>query len=418
MKKIIALATLSLGLFAGMTSCSEEPLNAECDIESVSLALDEPDRYFYHDYDTLQVIPSTADSIGFIIRSYESVGMVPLTLHVTPGAKVYTLQADGSEVVFHNGQALDFSNEQVHRLKVVSEDGNWNRLYRICILHDVPSEGNMTFDFNNYALDSSGKYYIWNITDVNAVNGLFGGASDATWKNGNPGFKLSKSSAKPLEYPSIPVEGGGPDGSSCVKLETMDTGAFGNMVNMRMASGSMFIGEFDVANALKDALKATRFGLPFTHKPVKMTAWLKYEASTRAFQDKMGKPMEGIVDEPDAYVVVYRNQDEEGNRVVLDGNDVLTSKYIVGMARLPHHTYVDEDGVRRDELGNDPIHGLTSEWQQVELNVEYTQDIDPEILANKGYSLLIGFACSWQGAYFKGSIGNKLYIDNVNVICE
>ena len=107
-----------------------------------------------------------------------------------------------------------------------------------------------------------------------------------------------------------------------------------------------------------------------------------------------------------------------GLRGIMGAGTNRMNKYIVGMARLPHHTYLDEDGVRRDQLGSDPIHGLTSEWQKVEMDVEYTEELDPEILANKGYSLAIGFACSWQGAYFKGSIGNKLYIDNVSVICE
>lgn len=419
MKNNLILATLFASAVLGLASCSEEPLNAECDIESVSLHVDNPTKYFYHDYDTLQVIATTTDSIGFLIRSYENVSSLPVTLSVTDGASVYIVDEDGKATAFKNGQSLDFADEKVQHLKVVSQDGMWNRNYSLCVVHDVPSEGNMTLDFNHYDLDSSGKYYIWNITDENAVNGLFGGSyAAATWKNGNPGYKLSKSSAKPMDYPSTPVEGGGPDGTACVKLETMDTGSFGNMVNMRMAAGSMFLGEFDVANALKDALKATRFGLPFMHKPVKFSVWLRYEQSSKAFQDKQGKPVEGIIDEPDAYVVVYRNQDENGNKVVLDGNDVLTSPFIVGMARLPHHTYLDENGVRRDQLGNDPIHGLTNEWQQVEMDIEYTEELDPEILANKGYSMVIGFACSWQGAYFKGSIGNRLYIDNVNIICE
>lgn len=416
MKKLFFLGfALAAGL--AVSSCSEEPLNAECDIEQIGLHLDDPTSVFFHDYDTLQVVSSTTDSIGFLIRSYANVGRIPVTLKMTPGAKAYTVASDGTQSLFRNGQELDFSDEQVQHLSIVSEDGLWNRHYKVCVMHDVPSDGDMTFDFNTYGLDASGKYYVWSVTDPNAVNGLFGGG-EATWRNGNPGFKLSKSSAKPMEYPSTPVIGGGPDGSDCVKLETMDTGAFGNMVNMRMAAGSMFLGEFDVANALKDALKATRFGLPFKHKPIKLSVWLKYEASTRYYQDKLGKPVEGVVDEPDAYIVVYRNQDENGNRVMLDGNDVLTNPHIVGMARLPHHTYLDENGIRRDQVGNDPIHGLTNEWQKVELPVEYSQELDPEVLANNGYSLVIGFACSWQGAYFNGSIGNKLYIDDINVICE
>ena len=41
------------------------------------------------------------------------------------------------------------------------------------------------------------------------------------------------------------------------------------MVNMRIAAGNLFIGTFDVANALKDAMAATRFGLPFNKKPLR-----------------------------------------------------------------------------------------------------------------------------------------------------
>lgn len=419
MKKFFRLAFLSLTTVMAMSSCSEEPLNAECDIESVSLHLDNPVKYFYHDYDTLQIVPSTVSDITFIIRSYENVGSIPVTLKVTPGAKIYQCIYNDKENEFKNGQMLDFSDEKVQQLMVVSEDGQWNREYNICVKHDLPSEGNMLFDFNDYELEPGGKYYIWKITDQNALNGLFGGlAEKATWKNGNPGYKMSKSSAKAMDYPSTPVEDGGPDGSPCVKLETKDTGSFGAMVNMRMAAGSMFLGEFDVANALKDALKATRFGHPFTHKPVKLTAWLRYEASENPYQDKFGKPVEGIVDEPDVYIVVYRNEDENGNPVVVDGSDVLTNEHIVGIGRLPHNTYVDEDGVVRDLLGDKPIHGLTNEWQKVELDVKYSEELDPEILANKGYSLAMGFSCSWQGAKFNGSLGNKLYIDNVNLICE
>lgn len=418
MKKLfilpLAFAALSL------TSCSDEPLNSECDIEEVSLQLENPSNYFYHDYDAVQTVASTADSIGFLIRNYVDVGMIPVTLKTTGGAKIYLVAEDGTETLFKNGTALDFSDEKLQRFHIVSEDGMWSRNYKINVVHDVPSEGNMLLDFNTYGLDSSGKYFVWTVTDQNAVNGLFG-AGDPTWKNGNPGFKLSKSSAKPMEYPSVPLEGEGPDGSACVKLETMSTGSFGNMVDMRIAAGSMFVGEFDVANALKDALKATRFGLPFKHKPVKFSCWLKYERG-ETFQDRKAKPVEGVIDEPDAYVVIYRNQDAEGNRVMLDGNDVLTSPYLVGVARLPHH-YVNPDALYPADGGgdlesNDPIHGVTNEWKEYVMDVHYYSELDPEIVANNGYSMNIGFACSWQGAYFRGAVGSKLYIDNVKVICE
>lgn len=393
-----------------LVSCiNSEPENAECDIEVVSVHIENPTEIFHHDYDTLRIVGSSTDKIVFLIRSQENVSRLPLTLRITPGATAYIQKSDGSFAEFRNGSLVDFSDEKTQVFRILSENKQWDRIYSIVFGHDNPTEGDFTIDFEDYALDATGKFYEWTITNPNVAN-VF---TDGKWKNGNPGFKLSKSSAKPMEYPTVPMLNGGPDGSTCVMLETKDTGSFGKMVNMRLASGSMFNGVFDVSNALKDALKATRFGAPFTHKPVKMTAWLKYEPGA-VFQDKKGNPVEGIVDEPDAYVVFYRNQDESGNEVMIDGTDVFTNPHIVSVGRLPHN--YNEDG--SDKLCNTPIHGLTSEWQFVEIPLVYKKELDQDILANKGYSLAISFASSWQGAIFQGAIGNKLYIDNVSLYCD
>ncbi len=405
-----------------MASCfGDEPLNAECDIEAVSVHLDDPESVFYHEYDTLITVSSVSDSIGFLARSKATVGSLPLTIRATEGATVRIIGESGEAEAFVNGTEVDFSDGRVQRFIVTSEDGVWSREYRICVEKDKSSAAaglTLTFNFNgNYALsddtkteDDKGCYYIWTETDEDNVNNLFGSES---WKCGNPGFKLSKSSAKPMEYPSVPVREGGPDGSDCVKLETMDTGSFGKMVNMLIASGSLFTGYFDVANALKDARKATQFGLPFKHKPLSMTVWLRCEMGD-TYQDKAGDAVSGVVDEPDAYIILYRNQDEDGNQVLLDGDDVLTSPYIVGLGRLPHNYAADGS----DLVGNSPIHGVTSEWQEFTLEVEYTDEIDQNLLESNGYSLVIGFASSWQGAYFTGAVGSKLWIDNVTVTCE
>ncbi|MBO7067741.1 MAG: PCMD domain-containing protein [Bacteroidaceae bacterium] len=401
------LFSIFLGLLA---SCiNEEPKNTECDIEAVSVHVENPIEIFHHEYDTLKVVGSASDQIVFLIRSHENVSHLPLNLRITLGATAYIQESDGTFTEFKNGSLVDFSGEKVQMFRIVSEDKQWNRTYSITFEHDYPTEGDFTIDFEDYNLDATGRFYEWSINDPNVAS-VF---TDGKWKNGNPGYKLSKSSAKPMEYPSVPIINGGPDGSTCVKLETKDTGSFGNMVNMRLASGSMFNGVFDVSNALKDALKATRFGSPFAHKPVKLTAWLKFEPGA-VFQDRKGNPVEGIVDEPDAYVVFYRNQDESGNEVMIDGNDMFTNPHIVGLGRLPHN--VNEDG--SDKLCNTPIHGLTSEWQFVEIPVIYTSEVDQTILANKGYSLAISFASSWQGGYFQGAIGNKLFVDNVSIYCD
>lgn len=388
-------------LFILLVSCiRDELLNTECDIEAVSVHVDSPETLFYHDYDTMQTVSSVADSVVFLVRYGASVDSVLLTLMISPRACAYLIE-QGQEKPFHNGEKVDFSAEKSQSFVIVSEDGAWRRKYIVRFVQDVPSTlGHMFmhFDFEQYGLDANSRYYVWSETDTNAVAHLFAG--DVTWKNGNPGFRLSRSSALPMEYPSTPVECGGPDGSDCVKLETKDTGPFGRMVNMRLASGSMFIGEFDVANALKDALAATLFGMPFKHKPIKVSAWLKFECGP-TYQDRNAVPVEGEVDQPDVYAVMFRNQDVLGNEVRLNGADVLTNPHIVGQARLPH-----------------PAHGLTAEWQFVELDMEYSEELDSTLLENNGYSFTVSFASSWHGGEFEGAIGNTLYVDGVTVECE
>ena len=93
---------------------------------------------------------------------------------------------------------------------------------------------------------------------------------------------------------------------------------------------------------------------------------------------------------------------------------MLTNSHIVGKGRLPHN--FDAEG--RDQISGNPIHGLTSEWQEVIIPIEYTTELDADILRNRGYSIIISIASSWQGGYFMGAIGSKLYIDNLQILCE
>lgn len=412
-----------------LNSCiADEPLNQECDILSFVIELDNPTSLFYNAADASCDIADrnltyAQDEIKFIARTDATISAYPVVVKITDGAQIFlnddlTGNAEaGKFMPFANGTSVDFSQGPRY-FRVESQDGAWHRDYKVSIVPRNVTGGDMFFDFETSLLDpdNSEKFYIWPATDENALNGLF--QASPYWCNGNPGYMLSKSSAAPDDYPSVPVFGGGPDGSNCIKMETKDTGSFGKMVGLLMASGSMFNGSFDVANALKKALEATLFGSPFAHKPIRLTFDAKFEPGT-AYQDSKGKPVEGLIDEPDAYVVLVRNTDEQGNKVIIDGNNVLTSPYIVGKARLPHNysEIVNERG-GYDLPTNHPIHGLTSEWQRVTLDVEYTQPVDPEILANMGYNLYIGFSSSWQGAYFEGAIGTKFWIDNVRVECE
>lgn len=405
-------ALLLAFLFAGCIG-SELP-NSECDIEQCWLHVAEPEAVFHHAYDTLggvplsaerpeeRVIPSAADSIVFSTRWDAKVtAPIPLYIKATPGATVYQV-LDGREVPFVNGTPVDLtatSTDQhtTQTFIVRSEDGQWHRRYRIFLqvppMPSYPPEG-FLFRFDDYALEpAEGKYYVWQESNPFAT--------DVTWANGNPGYRLSVSSAQPEDYPTAPVAQGGVDGGPCLRLRTCDTGGFGRMVNMRLAAGNHFIGTFDVDNALRDALAATRFGIPFAHKPLLLSGFYRYTPGATV-QDRSGRPVEGATDQCDIYAVFYRNIDEQGHQVMLDGSNVTTSPHIIALARI------DPATIR---------HGDT-EWQTFSIPFVYQQQVSDEDINQKRCSMTVVFSSSVDGGHFIGAIGSTLWIDNVTLECE
>lgn len=128
-------------------------------------------------------------------------------------------------------------------------------------------------------------------------------------------------------------------------------------------------------------MAATRFGVPFTLEPVKLSGYYQYQPGKK-FQDKSGKEVVGRVDEGSIYAVMYRNHDAQGNPVRLRGDNVLTSPLIVALAKVKSLP-------------------ATSQWTPFEVEFEYYEEIDKVLLANKGYNLAVVFSSSEEGARFK-----------------
>lgn len=405
----------------------------ECDIECIQLNVTDWEQSFYNEGELSQtLVLADNNPIVFVAKPHAVIGSIATELTISRNAKAYLLDADGVEQLFHNGSEVDYSNEVVRTFVVRSQDGQWHRRYTVQIVHDqeqiVQTEPfDIDFDFNEgcYHLygnnPNKNNYYVWEATGIQTE--LFA-AGDTQWKNGNPGFRLANSSKAPMAYPTIPLIGGGPDGSDCLQLETKYAGKMGDDVGCPYASGSLFNGKFDAEKALKskaEAMKATLFGVPFTHVPVALDVDLKLVSAGIAVHGNG----QSFMDEPDIYCVIYDN--DNGN-FVLDGGNVLTSDRIKGIARLPHRY----NGIY-DQLSMDPIHGLElGKWQHYHLVVDYdpfnkasidsseesrNAQIDIEKLQNRGYSVVVGASSSWQGADFYCFQGQCLLIDNIKLTC-
>lgn len=371
-------------LCCATTSCfKDEPLNAECDIEEAYLHADNPETMFFSASDSLVKVLYTESNISFKVRKETDLSRLAPFFRITQGAVIAP----------ESGSVQDFSNGPV-QYKVTSEDGQWSRDYNVSVSVQTRTvTDTLCYDFENYSLNDNSKYYVWR------EEGEDGSLVDL-WATGNPGFAISKSSAKPDEYPSVP-EPDGLDGAA-VKLTTRDTGAFGKLKNMRLAAGNLFIGRFDVTNALQagGALKATLFGQRYaaSGKPVSFSGYYKYSPGT-TYQDVDGNAVAGKTDTGNIYAVLYRNTDSNGDAVVLNGNDVLTSSQIVATAVIPKVENV-------------------SEWTKFDIPFTYIEDFDQTVLDNYGYNFTIVFSSSTEGDKFEGAVGSTLYIDKVRIVCE
>lgn len=371
---------LGAAVCCSLSSCfKDEAPNAECDIEQAYVHTDDPAEIFFSASDTLVNVPSETSDIVFPIKEGADVSSVAPIFRIT----------DGATISPGNGSAHDFSNGNVVVYTVTSQDGSWKRSYNVSFR---PQSTIGNYDFENFRLvngAAGGQYYEW--SDL-SDNGEWLG----NWASGNPGFNLSRSSAAADEYPTVPVA----DGyyGSAVKLETKRTGELGELFSMGIAAGNFFIGYFDLAPALTNTLQSTQFGRPFGRRPVSFTGWYKYKSGGVCVDGNVNE-IPGTYDQGDIYAVFYRNTDANGKAFVLHGDDVKTSPQIVAIAQVPQVTDAED-------------------WTEFNVDFEYRQEIDPELLANRGYNLAIVCTSSNKGASFCGALGSTLYIDEVKVISE
>lgn len=363
------------------SSCFKDaPLNAEADIEKAWIHTDNPSAVFYNPTDSLINVLSTDSTIIFNVRH---------GVDITSMAPQFKL-TDGATVSPESGSVHDFSHGKI-LYHVTSEDGYWHRLYQIGFQEtSTVVTDTVKYDFENYELESKNKkYYVWYETTDNTANSY-------EWATANGGYNLSMGSAKPDEYPAIPVKDGY-DGSS-VALITRDTGPFGAMSGKRLAAGSMFLGSFDIRTALLSPLQSTSFGIPFVRRPDTLKGYYRYQPGV-SYQDSLGNKMSNATDSAAIYAVFYRNHDAQGNAIVLHGNDAKTNKLIVAIADLGYVKPVNE-------------------WTPFSVDFNWSGDVDESILKDRGYSLAIVLSSSKDGDHFRGAIGSRLDIDKIRIICK
>lgn len=421
---------------AVISSCVKpEALNQECDIRKAVIHLPHPEAYFTDLNDTMvTILPSLAETTIQFQGVKDGVNLKGLApeFTISAGAALFPPQGtlrdfsnpDDTVAVFviaedtkdrypfptHPKDFEDFGR----MLKDASDRDEHVRPYKVEFVQAlIEVADTIKYSFDNYKLeDRKQKYYDWSDPFKGRERSI------PNWATANIGYSTAKSSAAPMEYPTVPAASGGVDGKAYAVLQTKDTGDWGTMFKMPLAAGNLFLGTFDMSCALQNALRATRFGdrSVLGRKPVRFSGYYKYTPGPQ-MQDPQGKPIDGI-DMPDIYCVVYRNKDVNGKPIVLFGDDVNTSQYIVGRAKLGEAPNAEDDG-RGGVVGQQSrIYSGTPDWVRFSLDFLWFHELDPDLLRNHGYNFAIVCSASKDGASYQGAIGSTLCVDNFTIINE
>ena len=282
------------------------------------------------------------------------------------------------------------NNEIAIFYRVYSKDGKWNKDYKVSFKKKALIPINKVFGFEEYALDESGKYYIWN-------EEISTGTHYSWWATANEGFKMTGKGKSPADYPTT-TDNGGVSGC-CVKLTTRDSGIIGKAAGTPIAAGNIFIGEYDGKLAMKKPLEAASFGMQILPaKPAALTGYYRYKAG-EVYTDKNKEVIENTKDNCAIYAVVYEVNPADVKS--LDGKDITTSNRIVLAAELEQPQE-------------------SNEW--VEFNIPFKavegKEFDYGKLYDDEYAIAIVASSSKNGHLFEGAVGSTLFIDEFKIVWE
>lgn len=386
-------------VFAGMimclaiTSCiQDEGLNVEAAIDGCNGSNIQ-----------LSTINTYSKTVSIYVSKATDLSTLEIQFELPEGANIEPVDAAAND----HAPKYDFSNSKVpvtseqtleqyqRKFRVTSESRTTEAVYMITVIKsELPTE----YHFENIE-DGNNKYHIFYEFNLQKAEML-------QWASGNPGFNLTGMARSPLDYITIQSQGYMGKGA---KLETKSTGSFGAGVSMPIAAGNLFIGSFEVGNALKDAMKATKFGFPFYKHPTRLSGYYKFKPGTDYTSYTLGSDgkknffidasMNGK-DKGDIYAVLYEADNVED---FLDGYNSLNSPKIVSLARIKSEDVKE-----------------TSEWTSFDLPfvLQNNKTINDNMLAAGKYKLAIVFSSSVEGSAFKGSVGSTLWIDEVTIHCE
>jgi hypothetical protein len=233
------------------------------------------------------------------------------------------------------------------------------------------------------------------------------------WFSSNNGAALAFGNPSKVasDYPVSKADGLGHNGSTAVRLSTMEGPGTIEAVGTTISclSGSIFLGGFSALSALRDPLSSTKFGVPFRMgKPLSLRGYYKYTEGSSPFIVDKNTMNASRRDSCDIYAVLFRTGNP-GDAQFLDGNTIGTSLQRIARAGLPNEQ-------RWVTSGNDLVPFDVPFVYFNETDSRYPAFNEADLKDNK-YKITIVCASSYKGDYYQGRLGSTLLVDDIQVIC-
>lgn len=361
--------------------------------ENTYISLSKPDKgawsLYYMDIDLVNPTPRPVTGVSIVDKKDYTMfihDLIVLSWQITPSSEsniVDVISSNPSVVEVledHGGKILAKSKGNA---QIIVRAAGTNIADTCNII--VTGHSGTIFDFEN--VEMTGKFETF--YENNGTGRLF------DWASSNPGFALTNTDlTDPSGFPTSSLATG--RSGKCLKLETLSTGLWGERAGMPIAAGNLFMGTFDTMNAIKNVLKATKFGIPFENAPTYLTGYYKYKAGD-VFSE-VGKPVASKKDKCDIYAIFYEVDDKVKT---LDGTNAFIHPNLISVARITDQKETDE-------------------W--IKFNFPFIikpgKVIDKDKLNSGMYNLAVVFTSSINGDRYRGAVGSTLLVDEVEIIIE
>lgn len=354
--KVIFYCFISLLL---LQSCiKDEAMYREADIESFDL----------NNPVFVQALPERNNIIDVIVA--DTTGM-----YLKKFAPVFVLSPKATSDP-QSGDSVLFEDYKTS-IKVLSEDQSLERYFMVRLVQIVP----LSTGFEEWTTSGGGLL-------------IHPAVGDNLWNTANSGIALA-TMGKIGEYPTRPTNDAR-SGEYAALLETKKGGTYWGQ-KIPIFSGSLFRGKFtlNIGNFVKSA-KFGQIHPEYMGKPKMFKGYYKYTPG-ETFIDEQGDEVPGRIDECSIHSVLYR----------IDKGDISDDNYLTG-----ENVLTSDRIVARAVLGDS---SAKSEYTEFSIPFVYEGIIDYE---KYDYRLAVVFASSKEGDFYRGAVGSKLIVDDVEIVCE